>query len=309
MGVSGNPKVSIGLAVYNGETYLEEAIISILQQTYPDFELIISDNASTDKTREICLKYACDDPRIRYHRNTTNIGGANNENLTFQLSNGEYFRLAAHDDRLHPDLIRQCVEVLDQHPEVILSYPQVVEIDENGVENRTRSLGLGLSARPHVRFDELCSRSHHCEPMYGMIRSAVLRKTSLQKNYTDSDRTFLCELTLHGSFYEIEAPLFYKRYHRGNLYVDWRTRMAWFDPSMAGKLVFPYWAQFVDYLRVISTAEIPLVEKFRCFFVYGKRFLTEYFPRMAKDLLVAAIMLLRSKDWRKQRYAETNNWS
>ncbi len=88
------PKVSIGLAVYNGEKYLGQAIDSILAQTFTDFELIISDNASTDRTPEICKKYAAQDARIRYHRNPTNIGGANNENQTFRMSRGEYFRWA-----------------------------------------------------------------------------------------------------------------------------------------------------------------------------------------------------------------------
>ena len=78
--------MSIGLAVYNGEKYLAEAIESLLAQTFRDFELIISDNASTDGTAEICERYAARDPRIRYSRNTTNIGGANNENLTFSMA-------------------------------------------------------------------------------------------------------------------------------------------------------------------------------------------------------------------------------
>ncbi|MEZ4707760.1 MAG: glycosyltransferase, partial [Caldilineaceae bacterium] len=80
------PKVSIGLAVYNGEDYLSEAIESILNQSFSDFELIISDNASTDRTTAICEAYAAQDARIRYHRNETNIGGANNENLTMQMA-------------------------------------------------------------------------------------------------------------------------------------------------------------------------------------------------------------------------------
>ena len=81
-----NPRVSFGLPVYNGERYLEEAIESILAQTFEDFELVISDNASTDGTEEICRRYADKDDRIRYSRNTTNIGGMNNGNRTFRLA-------------------------------------------------------------------------------------------------------------------------------------------------------------------------------------------------------------------------------
>src|SRR5262249_18791456 len=85
------PRVSIGLPVYNGAEFLEEAIESLLGQTFKDFELLISDNDSTDGTEEICRRYAARDPRIHYWRNTRNIGGMRNANLTLQLSRGEYF--------------------------------------------------------------------------------------------------------------------------------------------------------------------------------------------------------------------------
>ena len=126
------PKVSIGLAVYNGENYLEQAINSILSQTFRDFELIISDNASTDRTKEICLKYAKQDPRICYHRNAVNIGGANNENLTFKMARGEYFRWAAHDDYCAPTLIEKCLEQLEKDPTVVLCHSKVIAIDGCG---------------------------------------------------------------------------------------------------------------------------------------------------------------------------------
>ena len=85
-------RVSIGLPVYNGEKYLEQALISILSQTYTDFELIISDNASTDRTQAICREYAAKDPRIRYYCNEENLGAAPNHNRVFELASGEYFK-------------------------------------------------------------------------------------------------------------------------------------------------------------------------------------------------------------------------
>ncbi len=126
------PRVSVGLAVYNGENYLREAIDSILAQTFTDFELILSDNASTDKTQEICLEYAAKDKRIRYYRNDQNIGGIRNQIRTVELSRGEYYKLAAHDDVCAPDFLEKCVEVLDRDPSVVLCYPKTKIIDENG---------------------------------------------------------------------------------------------------------------------------------------------------------------------------------
>src|SRR5262245_17750978 len=99
------PTVSVGVPVYNGERYLDKALSSILRQDFEDFELIISDNASTDGTAEICKAYADKDRRIRYHRNTSNIGAAPNYNQTFEMARGEYFKWCAHDDICYPTFL------------------------------------------------------------------------------------------------------------------------------------------------------------------------------------------------------------
>src|SRR3989442_12666378 len=83
--------MSIGLPVYNGDKYLRLALDSLLAQDYENFELIICDNASEDVSADICAQYARQDPRIRFHRNKTNIGAARNFNRVFQLSSGKYF--------------------------------------------------------------------------------------------------------------------------------------------------------------------------------------------------------------------------
>ena len=98
-------KVTIGIPVYNGEDFLEKAVDSLLSQTYEDFELIISDNASTDRTEEICRRYAAQDPRVKYVRNTENLGAAKNYNQLVDMAKGEYFKWAAHDDICLPIII------------------------------------------------------------------------------------------------------------------------------------------------------------------------------------------------------------
>jgi glycosyltransferase involved in cell wall biosynthesis len=304
------PRVSVGLAVYNGEKYLEEAIDSILGQTYRDFELIISDNASTDRTEEICQTYAGRDSRVRYRRNATNIGGANNENSTVPLARGEYFRWAAYDDVCAPDLLEKHVAVLDGDPGLVLCFSMVNEIDENGTILRTISLKQGLSPKPHIRFRQLADRNHHCEIFYGLMRTDVLRRTRLQQNYTDSDRTMLAELSLYGRFYEIPEPMFFKRYHPQNTYVNMRARMAWFDPSLKGKAVFPYWLQFFDYLQTISRVPLPWSERMRCY-AYMVRWLGDHARNLAGDLVLPVYaLLLPRRDpyaWRNAN-ADVYNW-
>src|SRR6267142_5432239 len=99
------PKVSVGLPVYNGEKYLPNTLKRLLEQDFEDFELIVSDNASTDGTPEICRMFAEQDPRVHYVRNEANIGLAANHNRTFELSRGELFKWAAHDDDFPPAML------------------------------------------------------------------------------------------------------------------------------------------------------------------------------------------------------------
>ena len=114
------PRVSIGLPVYNGEAHIEEAISSILAQSYRDFELVISDNGSKDKTQQICSEYAKRDRRIFYYRFEKNIGAARNFNRVFDLSSGEFFKWAASDDVIAPEYLSKCLSVLEQNPSVVL---------------------------------------------------------------------------------------------------------------------------------------------------------------------------------------------
>ncbi|MER3486233.1 MAG: hypothetical protein C4345_09945 [Chloroflexota bacterium] len=132
MGWRGAPRVSIGLPVYNRQQYVGEAIESILAQTFADFELIISDNASTDATGVICQEYARKDARVRYYRNAINIGAAKNFNRVFHLSSGEYFKWMASDDICAPTFIERCVEALDGDTGAVLAYSRARCIDEHG---------------------------------------------------------------------------------------------------------------------------------------------------------------------------------
>ena len=112
-GTYASPRVSIGMPVYNGADHVAKAIQAILSQTFEDFELVISDNASSDGTDQICRRYAALDPRIRYCRNDHNLGAAANYNRVFELARAEYFKWAAHDDLYAPEYLERCVAELD----------------------------------------------------------------------------------------------------------------------------------------------------------------------------------------------------
>src|ERR1700758_837964 len=107
------PRLTVGLPVYNGENYLAESIEALLGQTYEDFELIISDNASSDGTADICQRYRKQDSRICYIRQKRNIGLNPNHNFVIGQARGEMFKMASHDDLYARDLLKCCVEALD----------------------------------------------------------------------------------------------------------------------------------------------------------------------------------------------------
>jgi glycosyltransferase involved in cell wall biosynthesis len=259
------PRVSIGLPVYNGENYLSETIDSILAQTFADFELIISDNASTDGTEAICRQYAALDHRIRYVRNRANLGAAKNYNRVFELARGRYFKWNGHDDPLAPQFLEYCVEVLDRAPELVLCFSRNRPIDENGNEHRLGALTartflpkpqLG-SARAHVRFYHTVVADHPQGAVFGLIRRDVLAQTPLIGSYRSSDLPLLGELALRGRFHQIPETLQDRRFHpqQGRyVYHTRQLREEWFDPSRSQVRTHPHLRLLQEHLDAIGRA-------------------------------------------------------
>lgn len=263
------PRVSIGLPVYNGANYLEKAIKAILAQTYSDFELIISDNASTDRTQKICLAYAARDRRIRYYRNERNTGGAYNFNRVFELSSGGYFKWAAHDDIVAPDYLLKCVEVLDQDHSVILCHSKVKVIDESGKTLSHSSINHDKagSLKPQCRFGALVQTDHLCMDIFGLIRRDVLKLTPLISGYIGSDRVLLAELGLLGRFHLIPEYLFFSRDHpeRSIRSIPFHFRAEWFDPANEGRTVFPHWRVYFEYFMCVRRISLTKYERICCY--------------------------------------------
>jgi len=210
------PRVSIGLPVYNGERFLGKTLDSLLAQTYADFELIVSDNASTDGTADICRRYAEKDRRVRYSRTTENIGAGRNFNRVFELSNGEYFKWASADDLCQPDHLARCLDVLDNDDTVVLAYPKARFIDENGCLLNINDPGWDLrSQAAHERFRFAIYACHWVNSLYGLIRARALAKTRLMPAYPAGDYRLLAELSLEGKFVEIPDYFFLRRIHSG----------------------------------------------------------------------------------------------
>jgi glycosyltransferase involved in cell wall biosynthesis len=297
------PTVSMCLPVFNGENYVAEAIESMLAQTYTDFELVITDNASTDRTEEICRKFADADGRIRYHRNERNVGGARNQAIAADLSRGKYVRFSAHDDKVAPTHLEECVAVLEQRPDVVIAFTSTVVLDEVGAVVSEYHSTRGTAATPAERFRELIFRDHNCDAVYGVIRGDVLRAVRPLENFIDADKVWLARLSFRGPFVSIDRPLFYKRFHPKNHVANWRDRMAWFNPDAKGKASFPNWLELASFTNAVATAPIPVRERLRCA-ATTLHWVARYSPKLAKDVLIAGASLLPSRRRREGIY----NW-
>lgn len=216
------PKVSIGMPVYNGEKFIRRALDSLLDQTFTDFELIISDNASTDETRQICLEYAAKDKRVCYHRNDINVDGIVNFNRVLNLAIGQYFMWAAYDDKWEPSFVACLVQSLDVNPQAVLAFCRFVLIDEDGRLKRTFKTNWAdvFSRSKFWQFafmtlsDELISRK--ANHIYGLMRREALVEcggmvTLPDVDYSGEDILTLLRLLAKWNFVIVDQVLFHYR--------------------------------------------------------------------------------------------------
>lgn len=265
------PLVSIGLPVYNGEKYISEALESILSQTEGAFEIIVSDNASTDSTPSIIKRFMDSDRRIKYYRNQQNLGAAFNYNRTVELATGEFFKWASYDDLMAPTFLEKCLNALNDNPGSVLAYPRTILIDSEGKEITSYNDNLNLYQRlPHQRLSHLITKINLANPVLGLIRTENLRRTQGIGKFVGSDYVTLIELCLQGTFQEVPEHLFLRRDHGTNIrrYTP-REKAEWWDP------VDPVYENyrirlFKEMIRAVSRSGLRGFQKARCLLQLNK---------------------------------------
>jgi len=274
--MSAVPRLSIGLPVYNGENYLAQSIEALLGQSYEDFELLISDNASTDDTPDICREYGRQDSRIRYIRQQRNIGLNPNHNFVIERARGELFKMASHDDLYARDLLKRCVDALDERPQVVLAHTWEAMIDTSGIVTKVLDYSVATdSQRAPERFRSMLFDGWD-DYTYGVMRTKVLRRTRLHGSHHFADRTINTELGLHGPFYLVPEWLYFRRDHpeRNSPYTV-RTRCAYLDPRRAGRFRHPVirlYAEYIwGYVSAIRRAPLSPADRRECY-----RYLTQW---------------------------------
>jgi glycosyltransferase involved in cell wall biosynthesis len=275
------PRLTIGLPVYNGEKYVAESIEALLGQSFTDFELIISDNASTDGTGDISRYYEKQDSRVRYFRQSQNIGLAPNHNFVAEVARGELFKWASNDDLYARDLLERCIDALDKHPDVVLAHSWTAKVDASGAVSKALQYPLNTSSpRAPERFRSLLFVSGGDDD-YGVMRTEVLRRTAMQESYHHADRTIIAELSLYGRFYQVPDWLYFRRDHADRAEracPTMRSRCANMDPRRADRLRHPalrLYGEYVwAYVTAIHRAPLPAAERRECY-----RYLAEWLAK------------------------------
>jgi glycosyltransferase involved in cell wall biosynthesis len=283
----GTPRVSIGMTVDNGAAHLKAALDGLLNQTFGDFELIISDDGSSDESESICRDYATHHPRIRYYRENENRGPFWNTNRVFELSRGEYFKWSTHDDVSAPTFLARCVELLDGDASLAWCHTLTSHIDESGrvlpavddpdipegqaafslVANDPESpKHTRRSARPHERFSGVVLGSHWCSDGYGLFRSEAVRRTRLLLPCYGAGKVLIAEVALQGRFEEVPEVLFFDHL-RETATADQMTavqREAFIGPTTPVAMAVSRLRLLHEYVRAIRHAGLPLAEQLRC---------------------------------------------
>ena len=262
------PRVTVGMPVYNGEPWLPDAIESILDQTYRDLELVISDNASTDRTFEIAQAWAAKDGRVRVFRNPANVGVNRNYSLLVAHARGEYFKWASSNDLCAPTFIEQCVRGLDARPEVGLCYPRTrlfVDTPEDGTDYEDGLEALGPD--PVERFEHVLRHARLNNAINGLIRMTVLRHTSLIGPYFSSDVVLLSEIALRSRILEVPEFLFFRRFSEDSatsLQNALRGREYHF-PRAGRATFFQKWRRCRAYAAAVRRSELDPRQRLRAF--------------------------------------------
>lgn len=234
--VGSQPTVSVGMFVYNGDSCIRDAIESILNQTFKEFELIISDNASTDKTEEICREYANIDHRIRYIRQPKNFGAAANMLFVLDQAIGEYYMWAAHDDVKSEDFLECNLKFLQENSDYVASISPVRFKD--GLPDPVRMGDKALDQKTSEgRFLACLDTWRGCGRFYSLMRRKALVDSKIirHESYLGSDIAFILELAVKGKFNRIDQG--YVALGRdgvsgsGNIYRTYRSSLLnWIFP-------------------------------------------------------------------------------
>lgn len=210
--------VAIGMPTRNGAAFIAQALESLLAQDHREFEIVVSDNASTDDTADIVRGFARRDSRVRHERIEETLSAAQNFDRVFGLTTGPYFMWAADDDLWDPSYVRRCAAALDAKPALVMASTSVRFIAPDGEVSEAddpRYDNPDLSSRSVVRRVRTLLGRRGWYQVYGLARRDALERTHLFQDTYGPDVILVLELAMLGPLAVVPEPLFFYRRHAG----------------------------------------------------------------------------------------------
>lgn len=281
--------ITIGIPAYNAAPYIALSLDSLLAQSCGDFELIISDNASTDGTAEIVETYARRDTRIRFFRQPLNIGANLNYSFVAKEARGELFKWASSSDWCAPTFLERCRDELAAYPDAVLAAPRTCLF--TGDPSAWRASADDIAVRdptPSGRFAEVYSTMGLNNAINGLIRTAALRRTRLIEPYEGADMVLMGHLALLGQFRLIDEPLYYRRMEpeTATAFQDRAAVHRHHYPQRSAPPPFQRWRKGLGRMRAALAAPMTARERLKSLAYVGR---TWYWERavLAEDLRAA----------------------
>ncbi|MEM6800060.1 MAG: glycosyltransferase family 2 protein [Bacteroidota bacterium] len=244
------PLVSVGIPTYNGAARIETSLASLLNQDYPKLEIIISDNASTDNTTEVCEAYARGDHRIQYHRQSRNLGLMPNFEYLLHVASGKYFIFLSDDDSFAPGILSEYVSYLEAHPDHSMVSGTINYYHKDELFDSEAGISI-QSEKPMQRSLNLYARAKMAGLIHGMFRREWGNKLRL-KSILGNDWHFLAALAFKGKIHQLPKVGYHKSMNGSS------SNFHSYVKSMGER---KYWAYFpffkiaLDAFREISTEE------------------------------------------------------
>lgn len=260
--MSSSPLVSIGLPIFNGGESIESVVNSLLNQSYPNFEIVISDNGSTDETPARLAALQKEDSRIKVFLNESNMGSIWNFNNVFLKSQGEYFMWASHDDHHEPDFILACVTALEKDKSAVLCSPNI-KATIDGSDEIVWVAGLHSFRNRRKLLERYRETLKHfpAASLYGMYRSSSMARTKLFPNVIGGDLLLIQELSLLGPFIE-EPEILFTYYGRPRWNSVDQDFMTFFGRPKKPWWYSPFLMVFLFQIRQLKRADVTLFERY-----------------------------------------------
>jgi glycosyltransferase involved in cell wall biosynthesis len=258
------PKISIGMPTYNSAATIGASIQSLLEQSFGDFELIVSDNTSTDSTRDVVEDLVRQDSRIRYVRQPENVGANRNYSYVARAAQGKYFKWAASSDWCAPTFLEKCFSALEQNDDAVVAAPRTRLFVDNLQTATEYMYDIEiLDSSPMLRLVRLTSTLRLNNAVNGLIRMDALCRTRMIDPFYHADIVLMGHLAMLGKIIRIDEFLYYRRMEVSTATalqdpIAWRKHHY---PRMSARVLFQAWKQRFGWMRAWIATPMSLTQR------------------------------------------------